>query len=331
MFAPRYLARSFAAFLFIIPVVVTAQIDAVVGPGSGELSVDVRFNDSVPVGRDKSVELLGPTGETVATAETNSAGLAIFRGLPSGEYQLRIRGAGVDDTHSATSVAINSSQERLERTIYVQRTGAGPESLTARVSAAELAVPDRMRNEVAKALTEIQKDRLDSAQKRTEQVLEAYPNFAEAHNVLGIIHMKKGEPADGKKAFYEALRLDQDHPGANLNLAKILVNENHFAEAERLSITASSTDPMNPEIWTILALTQLRQQKFAAAIASAQRTHALPHTGLATCHLIAAGAYEILRDFPKAAAEIRTYLAENPSSPAFSKIEARLKELESRR
>ena len=51
-----------------------------------------------------------------------------------------------------------------------------------------------------------------------EEVLRRQPNFAEAHNNLGLVWLNAGKPALAQKEFRAALALKPDYRDAQYNL-----------------------------------------------------------------------------------------------------------------
>jgi Tfp pilus assembly protein PilF len=293
------------------------------------LAIEIKFDDSGPVAENTRVDLLNSTGIVVASAVTDTAGQVLFPGVLPGEYQLRVRGSGIDESRAPDHFAVQPWSTSTPKTIYVQRAKGPVTSLEGHVSAADLVVPEKAKSELAKAQSALQKNRLAEAEDHSARALDLFPSYANAYNVLGVIQMKKGDKVQGRSNFEKALQFDPKHASANLNLGKILLNEKKFAEAEQAIYTSTVSDPLNAESWTVLALAQLTQDKIDSAIASARRAHSLPHEGFAGCHLIALGAFEKRGDYANAAAELRIYISEVPGTPA-PKLTAHLKELESR-
>jgi Tfp pilus assembly protein PilF len=190
-----------------------------------------------------------------------------------------------------------------------------------------LRAPSKARSELTKAFSALKKNDFREAQDRLDRALKLYPSYAEAYNMLGNIYIQTGDKDKARSAFENAVRFDGKHAGANLSLGRLLIDQRQFAEAEVFSLNSTVASPENPDAWTVLALSQLLQDKLDDAIANAKRAHLLPHKGLAACHLIASGAYEKRGEFAAAAAELRTYLNENPApSP---KLVEHVKRLES--
>ena len=68
----------------------------------------------------------------------------------------------------------------------------------------------------------VRQDRLDEAIRHFYQALRINPDFAGAHNNLGIALARNRQPEDAAGHFNEALRLNPDFLSARNNLNKIL-------------------------------------------------------------------------------------------------------------
>jgi Tfp pilus assembly protein PilF len=276
------------------------------------LEIEVRFDDETPVGAGYRVELEASTGPTMA-GQTNVGGQVFFPGMLVGEYLVRVRGNGVDESGPHEKISVGAGAVPISEVVRVRRTNVRPSNGMAPVSAAELRVPQNARAEVLKAISALQKNRVQEAHDRLTRALRIYPDYAEAHNALGVIYFKNGERERSQREFENAIRVDSKHAAANLNLGRILLDERRFVEAEQYTSNAAASDPTNAESWLLLAMAQLFQNKFDDAIKNANRVHQLPHDRFAVCHYVASVAYEKRGEYNLAATELKTYLAENPA------------------
>ena len=86
--------------------------------------------------------------------------------------------------------------------------------------------------------------RFDDAQVQLEEALDANPNFAEAHDLLGTLLERKGQTDDALKHYREAVRLRPDLSHAQLDLGAVLQNQgDKEGAAEHLRLAAKTTDP----------------------------------------------------------------------------------------
>jgi hypothetical protein len=73
------------------------------------------------------------------------------------------------------------------------------------------------------------------------------------------------------------------------------------------------TEPLNAWALTYAAYAELQTQKFDLAITHARTAHTVPHTSLASVHIVAAHALEATKQPDEALKEYRLYMVEDPN------------------
>ncbi|HJT77893.1 MAG TPA: tetratricopeptide repeat protein, partial [Gemmataceae bacterium] len=94
------------------------------------------------------------------------------------------------------------------------------------------------------------------------------PDFAEAHNHLGLALMALNRPAEAAASYREAVRLQPDLAQAHHNLGIALRQQGKHAEAEAACRESLRLKPDSPEGHNNLGLALLEQRKFEEAGAS---------------------------------------------------------------
>ncbi len=74
----------------------------------------------------------------------------------------------------------------------------------------------------------------DKAKPHLEAVLEAHDDFADVHNMLGVIHYEAGRPTKAREAFETALQLNPRYTEAALNLAVAYNELGRYDEAKQI-------------------------------------------------------------------------------------------------
>lgn len=107
----------------------------------------------------------------------------------------------------------------------------------------------------------ILQERLIEAEIQCWHSIDANRNYAEAHNSMGIIHIKKNRYEDAEKSFRSAIENDPNFAMYKVNLAVALANLGKPAEAENNLREAAETIPFNThrEIW-ISAISELAKR-----------------------------------------------------------------------
>ncbi|MFM8331357.1 MAG: type IV pilus biogenesis/stability protein PilW [Candidatus Methylumidiphilus sp.] len=84
---------------------------------------------------------------------------------------------------------------------------------------------------VLKGLQYLENGRLDVAKQDLERAVALDENNPEAHNAMGVLHERLGEPALAEQEFRRALALNANHIGAGTNYGRILCAQGKYDEA----------------------------------------------------------------------------------------------------
>ena len=101
-----------------------------------------------------------------------------------------------------------------------------------------------------------EKGELQTALKFYDEAIKIIPEFPEAEYQRGTALLSLGKKDDAEKAFRRALELRQDWTLPMTSLGALLLQENKFAEAEKLLTKAAESDDKN--FLAFSALTELR-------------------------------------------------------------------------
>jgi tetratricopeptide (TPR) repeat protein len=303
-----------------------------IGAGA-DVRVQVTFTDDRPASFHLKVELVTSGSEVqLKTTFTDDNGTCEFGGVRPGNYRVRVSGIGVKETTGRVFTISRGQGAHFEH-IQVERVGEDAvtqSSTQAMVTAADLNVPGKARKEYEKGGEAMEEGKWEEARVRFEKAISLYPQYAAAHNDLGVVYMNTGHREQGRAMFEEAIRISDRYARAHRNLGILLFHEKKYAESEASFQKSLATDPLDAQALTMLAQVQLMLQKPLEAAATATRVHDLPHEQFAACHLIAARAYELLNKETDAMAEYTIFLKESPQNPNAPKVRAALDALKAR-
>ena len=97
-------------------------------------------------------------------------------------------------------------------------------------------------------------------------VLRSKPDFAEAHNALGIDYLLQGKLDRAKTEFSEAIRLKPDFAGAHNNLGTTLGNQGRIDDAIAEYGEAVRLDPSLTDARINLEFLQAKQGKAVKSV-----------------------------------------------------------------
>jgi tetratricopeptide (TPR) repeat protein len=192
--------------------------------------------------------------------------------------------------------------------------GAGPPPAgSGMTDARRLKIPPAAQKEYDRGVAASEQQQWPQARQHFRNAIALYPDYDRAYNGLGVAAFNSNDLKAARAAFDRALGINDRYAAANRNLARILLSEKKYEQAERLLARSLTAEPMNAWALTWIAYAELQSRNYAAAVQNARQAHRLPHEGLAYVHMIAGSALEALRQQPAAADEYQLYLEEAPS------------------
>jgi tetratricopeptide (TPR) repeat protein len=324
------MSRFFLAGLIVVlSIVAGAQRRGSITPSSGTgLNVRVVYDGIHPAGEQLRVVLMSQGGGIVAEGFTDYRGEVRFNGLRSGSYRLKVSGAEIEG-NAEQSFLIEPGLMFTSQTLSVTRKEAEQASSPAAgpVSASQLNVPEKAKNEFEKGQQLFEKQNLEDAIKHFERAAEIYPQYAAAFDMMGVVRASSSL-SDAKPYFEKSLQADKDYFPAYSHLAKALLKEKDYVGAERLLSRAVSMNPRSAEEFFLLAFAQANQNKFDLAIQNSERTHQLPHDKYALVHFIAAESYSRMSKPAEATEQYSLYLKEAPQGPNADLARAKIQALQ---
>jgi cytochrome c-type biogenesis protein CcmH/NrfG len=108
--------------------------------------------------------------------------------------------------------------------------------------------------------------RADKARSLAQMAIKRQPELAGAWHLLALACETLADNSASLDAYQQAMNLAPDQPQIGVDLARLAMNLNLFAVAERLLLTCRKQDPGSIEIMNSLALAQASQMNLAAAI-----------------------------------------------------------------
>lgn len=316
---------SLVVFLLLIAVYPIHSQKSRRGPvfrGSGgptQLEIQVTGENSHNLNMQLSIELVSNSSRQMNnTTFTDSTGHAQFSVSGPGTYQVKVSGPNIEDTTSANIFIEQDETVHHEYVAVKLKPNVSNNHVPANeatVSAAQLNVPENARKEYSKGVEAMHNKDWKEAREHFDMATRDYDKFDWAYNALGVVCMASGDKASAHTAFAKAVEINDHNAGAERNLARIMIGEGDFAQAEAHARHSLMVEAQNADALTLEGLAQLKQGKFDDALASARRVHSSDKHAFPYSHLIAARALEAKQMKDQAAAEYRIYLAEAPDAP----------------
>ena len=185
---------------------------------------------------------------------------------------------------------------------------AGPAD--ARISIRRLQVPRKARELYEKALNAWARQALVEAQHNLDQALELDPTFPEALTLRGGIQATRHEWTLAEQSLEAAIHTDPSYPPAYILLAGVYNTQDRYDEAQEAAEHALSAGATTWSLQYEIARALIGKGQYQSALAISDAALRSPHGSL--MHLAKAHALLGLRKYPEAAAELTTYLRDDP-------------------
>jgi len=306
----------FAVILLVSQSLLSQQLGASLNDRGADLRIRVVFQNDLQVTVPVSVQLLTNGGTTLQEGMSNSSGEIQFRGVPQGEYRVKVFGQGIRDMETS----LNTTDRGLTQFVRVEPKLGEQTSTSGYVSAKQLAIPEKARKEFDKGARDLEEANFGNARKHFLKANELSPNYAAALNNLGVIATKENDNAKAYEYFQQAVAADENYAQGLINLGRIeMVNKNLRAAIAPLE-KARSLTPTDAQVFNLLAVAQVQLGDADNALANAREVHSLEHKQFAVSHYIAASilAKRGLRD--DAMAEYELFLKEETKDAPLAKI-----------
>lgn len=282
------------------------------------LTIRVRTMDERSVATLVQVQLLTTEDIVVGTRSLNNGEPAEFQVGNGQTYRLSITGNGIEPVN--TYFEINPLEPSHTEIIHVApdlknvpgKTAQGAAS----VSVSELMIPTKAGAEMKKGLAAYTKGDMEKASAQFQKAVAAYPRYARAYDLLGVIAIRKPDRAKAREFFSKSIQVDNTYAPAYVDLARMDFQDKEYTETEALLQKAISMNPSMPDAMALLAASEFSNKEYDKALADVQRMHALQnHEQFAEVHLMAGRVLRMQHHPQQAIEQFQLFLAEKPKSP----------------
>ena len=209
-----------------------------------------------------------------------------------------------DQTTGSTLNNVDQNSGRISDSRSV-----GP--IDARISVRRLRVPRKARQLYEKALEAWRKHAGADAQQKVDQALQLDPTFPEALTLLGGMRATNQQWDAAEHSLQAAIRSDPDYPPPYVILASVYNTEQRYDEGEEAAEHALRAGAATWSVQYEIARALIGKEKYENAVAISDAALLSNHGSL--MHLAKAHAMLGLQKYPEAAAELRTYLRDDPA------------------
>jgi Ca-activated chloride channel homolog len=201
---------------------------------------------------------------------------------------------------------------------------------TGQISVLDLNASGKALDQYNRAVTLMKEQNAKEAVAHLQKAIAAYSKFVMAYNTLGLAYLELGD-SHAREEFEAAVKLDPKFPGSYLHLGMLALSENDFATADSNLEKAAALIPNDPRILAALTFAENGDHKYAEALQTADRVHALEHRNFANVHYVAAAAAMALENYDVMERQLKLFLQEAPSDPLAPVARKNIEALERRK
>jgi tetratricopeptide (TPR) repeat protein len=302
---------------------------------SGRVVVPIAgFNDYFEVLLLQNVE------QVVAHTYADSNGRYRFANLTRGTYYIAVKLDGFEEVRQRVDVGGGDTIQNIildfkeEKIIKPPVDFSGDNGDVVDIADLKRKYPARLIADFADADDDIRKGNYLRAQQRLEAILDEAPDFYDAHNAIGTVFQKLSRYRDAESAFKQARDLKPNSAAPLINLGSLYIQEVDSSPNQNSSAARSILDQaldsleeavkLNPSAsfgFYLLGVAYYKSAFYEDAEDNLKRAleklPKVPHARLALANV-----YIRMQEWPEAAAQLTTYLAENPETPDRTQVEA---------
>jgi tetratricopeptide (TPR) repeat protein len=251
------------------------------------------------------------SGAVVASTYTNASGGFEFDNIPYGTYEITAT-AGVDESREQVRLVSPRAEVSLRMTAPAEGADAGNADS---VSVNDLKVPKKAREAYHKAEAALRGLKLDEALSHAGKALEAYPRYAAAMALRGIIKLDQNATDQAVTDLEQAIQFDPAFATGYLALGAAYNRLSRFDDSIRTVDRGIALAPMAWQGYFELGKAYVGKGDFPAAIKQLNKAEDMAPKNFALVHLVKAHAMLGLKDYAAAMLELQSYLTQRPQGP----------------
>jgi tetratricopeptide (TPR) repeat protein len=277
---------------------------------SSTISGSVRSVDDRPVREARiEVRLLG-SGELVASGYTLPNGTFELSNVPRGSYEV-VATVGVQESRERVDIDRPGASVLLR--LPVGGTDPGGSSGSAMVSVSQLKVPDKARKLFAKAQEAFHKEKLQEAHDQLEKALQAFPNYAQALTLRGLLALQDNKVDQARTDLEQAIKSDYGYAMAYVVLGATYNLMNRYDDSMRVLERSIALTPASWQAYFEMSKALLGKGQYEAALRQVNKASELAPPKYAAVHLIKAHALLGLKNYDQAVSELEQFIGTDPT------------------
>jgi Tfp pilus assembly protein PilF len=274
------------------------------------------------------IRLSSSLGKEIVTT-CDESGKFVFSGLSNATYTVSVdEDKDFETVSEQVDIALSNRDLPQSFTVMlrlVPKVKTVPSPKVIRTENAE--VPKKAMGFYNAAVELAEKGDRAGAVEQLKQAVSAYPSFMLAYTELGVQYLSMNDLANAETSLAAALKLKRDAYEPNVNMGILLVRGKRFAEAEAPLRAALKANGQSAVAQFYLGRSFIALKRLPEAEAALKASITLSNDSLKEAHRVLASLYLDTGDYPKAAAEIETYLQANPAAADAENLRSVLKQI----
>jgi tetratricopeptide (TPR) repeat protein len=240
------------------------------------------------------------------------------------------RAAGYQTVREDVNLLVSGSQTMM-LSMYPKKPRPSPgvpPSGNLTVDIGSLSVPAEAQEEYREAVKILgKKGEETKAIEHLEKAVELYPEYVEAHHLLGTVHLDQGKRKEADEYLEKTIELNDKYAPAYVAVGVLRNQEKEYAEAEKMLKKGLTLDPTSWQGHLELAKCRFFQGRIQDAEARGLRAHELNDKNL-EIHMIMADISVLLGNLERAKEEYGHFLAQEPEHPMARRIKQQIKKID---
>ncbi len=263
--------------------------------------------------RDARIEIRAlATGQAVVSGYTMPNGSFEFNNLPRGIYEV----AAVSGIREARErVEVYQSDVHVHLTFPVDTAANDPLAGNSTVSVSHLKVPDKARKLYAKAEESFHKQKLAQAREQVEKALQAYPEYAQALSLRGILNLQENKVDEARTDLEAAVKADDGYGMGFIVLGATYNVLRRYDDALRALDRGTALLPTSWQAYFEMSKALLAKGQYQPALRQITKAAELGPPNYGAIHLLRAHALLGLKDYTQAVIELEQFLGAEPNGP----------------
>jgi len=279
---------------------------------NGSISGNLRTLQGTPVANATIQLLETSSGQVKESTYTNPNGSFTLSRIADGMYEV-VAVSGLEEARERIQMRGDLAMINLViRGSQAAPTRAGNR---ATVSVAEMKVPEKARDLLAKAQSALDKRKMQEADHYLVEALRVYPNFAEALTMRGLMDLDEKKLDDAAAILEKSIQADANYGMGYIVLGAVYNMQSRFDDAIRVLDRGLTLMPQSWQAMFELGKSELAKGNYESAMRRLNKAGDLAPQEYPPLHLAKAHALLGMKNFSEASSELEAYLEQDPKSP----------------